>query len=294
MKITNKDQPKYEAIFVDADNLAYRNYFANSTLSFNGQLTGAIFGFVNSLLHLKNKFKCSNFFICWSHDNSLRRKIYREYKATRSSEGKEDYFRQRKILEELLNAMGLLQIVAKGFEADDVIATLCEDVEHFEKALIVSDDKDLLQLTTGNIHVFRKNEPWDWIRTIDEYNLSSPSEIPFYLSIIGDKSDNISGVPQIGPKKLGKLIEMLPDGVWINAILDSEPGTNDKTLLRLREYRETIKRNVQLIKLPYILVEPEDNIIPPPEIDKEKVMEFMATLGFASLISPVMEWINGN
>lgn len=148
-------------------------------------------------------------FVMDSKGRNLRQDIYSEYKATR--ERMPDNLKaQESLMMELLSALKIHPISKEGYEADDIIGTLATTLRKNPEndIYILSGDKDLYQFVGENVAVYdtmkrivaRKKE------TIDKFGVS-PEHVVDYLSICGDTSDNIPGVPGFGPKKAQSLIE---------------------------------------------------------------------------------------
>lgn len=274
----------YDLVIIDGDNIAYKNYYANIKLSFNGHLTGALFGFLRSYLYLSDKFETRNLFTTWSQSNLLRREIYPEYKAKRKKEEMEEYYRQREIIETVLKCLGCIQVKFKNKEADDAIYSIIQSMNSEEKAIIISEDKDLLQLLSDNVHQFKREKIYTPEIFEEEYGFSH-LYLPFYLAVVGDKSDNIEGVTRVGPKTITPFIQKY--GVNI------EEASKDNEFLKLTEklksFKEVINRNIRLIKLENFQPnKPIDNMLIENK-DKDKLLEILSSNGLASLVKPIME-----
>jgi len=270
----------YNTLVIDGDNIAHKNFYANAKLSYQGLLTGAIFGFIQSLLTLHRKHPYSNLFVTWSDNNSLRREIYPEYKAHRADIDKTEYFRQIDILKELLSAIGVYQLKLPNREADDCIAYVCEDINN---TLIISEDKDLLQLIAEYTHLYKREEIWTPQVFQEEFEFDIHL-YPLYLALMGDKSDNIKGAEGIGPVKAKKLIKAFGNDLLDIAI------TSDQTLLQLLKKvdKELLKFNLKLIDLKQTeRLNPEDNLML-KNPNKEKVIHLLAQCGIVSNMKEVL------
>jgi 5'-3' exonuclease len=196
-------------LIIDGSHLAYRSFHAFERLTNSqGYPTGMAYGFFYTLMSIMGKYT-NRVIITWEGGKTWRKEIYPEYKASRKE--KDDNFIQcLNDLRELCKLAGIIQMAKKGYESDDSIAFLTRVFEHDIK--ILTGDKDLLQLVDDSkrISVLRPHPKKD---TID-YNESvvleqigvRPIDIPLYLSLLGDKSDNISGLMGYGKVKAAKLI----------------------------------------------------------------------------------------
>ena len=278
---------KYDTVVIDGDNLAWKSFYAMSNLSFDGKPTGAIFGSLKAILSYYKKYNPDYLVMTWTHSNSYRKDIYPEYKATRKDKDT-SYFDQQHILVKLLSAIGIPQAKVKGFEADDIIAEVVNEAKEFP-TLIISSDKDLLQLIGETVHVLKGDQLYNSERVYEEYGCW-PKDIPLWLSIVGDKSDNIKGVPGIGPKKTKDLFKEI-SGATLRALifeLDNVPKEKSSTLLKVGEHRNIVDQNLRIIELKSGRIEPSDNIIH-KEIDQEKAIKIIESQGMQSLLVPTLE-----
>ncbi len=195
---------------VDTFAFFFRSYFALPPLkSDDGFPTGLLTGFIN-FIHQLQKDHATDYivFALDSKGPTFREEIYPEYKANRPSPP-EDLLKQLPIAIEWVEKMGFANLQKEGFEADDVIATIAKcGKEQGIEVKIVSSDKDLYQLIDD-----KKVYIYDWVKRniIDEEGcIKKFGVLPKYFvdfqALIGDKSDNVPGVPGIGPKTASKLI----------------------------------------------------------------------------------------
>ena len=194
---------------IDGTAYIYRAYHAIAPLSNKkGLPTNAIYGFTNILLRVikeKNpRFMAIAFDV---KGPTFRHKIFPDYKANRPPMPK-DLAPQIPYAKKIVQANGILCLEMAGVEADDVIATAARSFEKIGRpVVVVSGDKDLLQLVSDTVTF------WDPMndRTMtpqavhDKYNVP-PAKLLDLFSLIGDKSDNVPGVPGVGPKTAEKLI----------------------------------------------------------------------------------------
>ena len=199
------------AVLLDVSAIMYRAYFANMNFRTKNEPTGAVYGFINTLLSIINEFKPD--YMAAAFDvkrSSLKRtEIYSDYKSNRQS-APEDLVAQIPRIEEVLDAFNVNRYKIDGYEADDVLGSLAKQLarENIE-VIIVTGDKDLSQLVEKNITVAllgkgTEGEKFGILKTSNDvvnYLGVVPEKIPDLFGLIGDKSDGIPGVTKIGEKK---------------------------------------------------------------------------------------------
>lgn len=190
-------------MLVDGSSYLYRAFHALPPLTTSkGQPTGAIYGLINMLRKLIATYHPEYLAVVFdSKEKNFRHDLYPEYKANRPTMP-EELQAQIQPLYEVITAMGLPLLSIAGVEADDVIATLAKQAEHaHHKALIVTSDKDFAQIV--NQHIILVNTMTNvemGIEGVKQKFGIPPELITDYLSLVGDTSDNIPGVPNVGPK----------------------------------------------------------------------------------------------
>ena len=216
MDIPRKAAPRL--FLIDAYALIYRSFFAfvNRPLTnARGENTSAPFGFANFLYGIRDQHEPDYIAVVFDSGRGHRTELYPEYKATREKmprELRESLPRIR----ELVEAFGDRVVEVEGWEADDVIGTLAaRAVEAGIDAVIVSGDKDFLQLVGPGVHLLNPGRGGphgvaaNWV---DERNAAEkfgvdPGRVVDYLALVGDSSDNVPGAPGIGPKTARSLLE---------------------------------------------------------------------------------------
>lgn len=207
--------PKPRLFLIDGAAVAYRAYFArikNPAMNSQNMNTSAPLGFMNTLLMILKKEKPDYFAVVFdSREPTFRHKMYKEYKANRE-EMPEDLSKSFPYIEKLVKAMNIPTLVKPGFEADDIIGTLVEKAKK-EKidTVIVSGDKDFMQLIGPAVKMFKPKWPDDWAMADEKDVLEKfgvkPSQVIDVLALMGDSSDNVPGVPGIGEKTASTLIQ---------------------------------------------------------------------------------------
>lgn len=193
-------------ILIDASGYVFRAYHVlqhQAMSDAKGHPTHVIYGVLNMLRSLRQKYPDSNIIPVFDgKGKELRAEWYPDYKAHRPKTP-EDLAAQIPPLQEILRAQGLPLVIGDRLEADDMIAHLCVQAPAlYDQTYIVTRDKDLAQLVTRNILILadeRKDEIWDAAAVKQKYGVP-PERIVDYLSLMGDSSDNIPGVPKIGAK----------------------------------------------------------------------------------------------
>ena len=199
------------AVLLDVSVIMYRAYFANMNFRTKNEPTGAVYGFINTLLSIINEFKPN--YMAAAFDvkrSSLKRtEIYSDYKSNRESTP-EDLVTQIPRIEEVLDAFNINRYKIDGYEADDVLGSLAKKIAKQDiEVIIITGDKDLSQLVERNISVAllgkgTEGEKFGILKNSDDvvnYLGVVPEKIPDLFGLIGDKSDGIPGVTKIGEKK---------------------------------------------------------------------------------------------
>ncbi|MBI2119651.1 MAG: DNA polymerase I [Elusimicrobia bacterium] len=236
-------------IIVDAHGYLHRAYHALPPLTTSkGMPINAIYGFARMLFKLIEEYKPEYFALCFdSPGPTFREKIYPEYKATRK-ETEENLKTQFPLSRELAQNLELKSYEMQGFEADDLIATIAEKAKKSNiEIMIVSADKDLLQIVNGQIRVL--NEPkqslFDANKVLEKWGFK-PEQLVDFLSLIGDVSDNVPGVPGIGEKTAIKLIQEYGS---IKNLLSQIETVPPKIKEKIKENQTNLLKSQSLITL---------------------------------------------
>ncbi len=199
---------------LDVFAIVYRSYFAFLSRPLrnpSGENVSAVYGFFRFLFSLFDQRKPGAFVAAFdSKGKTFRHEMFDAYKATRQKTP-DDLISQVPMVEEILKLLGAPMLRAEGFEADDVIATLARQCkEEGRPCFVISGDKDLLQLVGGPVKALRPQEGFGFKEmgpgeVAEEWGVG-PESILDYLSLTGDASDNVPGVPGIGDKTARKLL----------------------------------------------------------------------------------------
>lgn len=204
---------KEKLIVIDGNSLMHRAFYAVPPLTNSkGLHTNVIFGFINMLNKVIDSHKPQYIGIAFDRKAPTFRHLeYAEYKAGRRKMP-EEMAEQIPVLKEAIAAMNIKQVEMDGFEADDIIGTIakqCDDIGL--DALIVTGDRDALQLISDNVHVMitkkgiSEMEEFDTAKLAEVYSLT-PAQVVDLKGLMGDASDNIPGVPGVGEKTATELI----------------------------------------------------------------------------------------
>ena len=202
-------------ILIDGNNLMFRSYYAtaysgNLMKKSKGFYTNALYGFVNMMNKIIESEKPTHIAVAFDIGKNFRKDLYKEYKDGRNKTP-DELKMQMPVAKKILDAMGIKHYEVENYEADDIIGTLSKRayIDPDFEALIVSSDKDLLQLINEEIEV-KCLKSKDYIRynvnTFKEEYGFDPIRIIDLKALMGDASDNIPGVKGIGEKTAIKLI----------------------------------------------------------------------------------------
>ena len=195
-------------VIIDGFSFLFRAYHAVRMLNkTDGTPTNALYGFSQMMIKVLTDLKPDMCAVALdSPVKNFRYDIYPEYKANRS-EMDDDMKAQMPFFEPLISGFGVPALRADGYEADDIIATLAKDYGDNHKVTIVSSDKDLMQLITDNVSMLdtMKNKDMSFDAVMDKFGVT-PDKVIEVQALIGDSSDNVPGVPSVGPKTAAQLI----------------------------------------------------------------------------------------
>lgn len=250
-------------ILIDGSSYLHRAYHALPSLTTSaGEPTGAIYGVINMIKKLIAEYKPQYIAVVFdAKGKNFRHALYPEYKATRAP--MEDELKvQIKPLHEIIEAMGLKLLMVEGVEADDVIGTLARAAsKHALPVVISTGDKDFAQIVDDKITLVNTmtNIKLD-VDGVEKKFGVKPQQIIDYLTLVGDTSDNVKGVPMIGPKTAVKLLNdygSLDNIVQHAAEIKGKVGENLRASiaqLPLTKKLVTIKDDVELTLKPHDLV----------------------------------------
>ncbi len=257
-------------ILVDGSSYLYRAYHAMSQANLtnaDGLATGAAYGVVNMLRKLLRDYNPEHIAVVFdAKGKTFRNDMYPEYKAHRPPMP-DDLREQIEPIHAIVRAMGLPLLMVDGVEADDVIGTLAQQATELGINTVISTgDKDMAQLVNEHITLINtmSNTTTDIQAIMDKYGIA-PNRIIDYLALMGDKVDNIPGVPSVGPKTATKLLQQYDSLEGVIAHADEVKGKLGEKLretapiLPLSYQLATIKLDVPLDFSPTTLnIQPQD------------------------------------
>ncbi len=242
-------------LLLDGHSLAYRAFFALPVENFStstGQPTNAVYGFTSMLINLLRDETPSHVAVTFDVSRQTFRTLeYAEYKAGRSSTP-DDFKGQVSLIREVLEALRIPVVEKEGYEADDVIATLTTQALAAKmEVLICSGDRDSFQLVTPDSTVLYPvrgvSELWRMTpEAVLERYLVTPERYPDLAALVGESSDNLPGVPGVGPKTAAKWLATYGDLSGVVARVDEVGG---KAGASLREHLDGVLRNRRLNEL---------------------------------------------
>ncbi|MDE5615735.1 MAG: DNA polymerase I, partial [Alphaproteobacteria bacterium] len=238
---------------IDGNSLLFRAYYGvHSRLTrSDGTPTGAVYGFLNMILPVLAAAKPDDAFVCIFDASRItfRQDIYPEYKANRS-ETPADLITQGTMIRAAMSALGMPVLCIPGVEADDVIATLArENCTKHDATRIITSDKDLMQLVSDCVYLYDGMKGRD-IREPQVYEKFgvAPHQVIDVQSLMGDSSDNVPGVPGIGPKKAAELIGQFGSLDALYEHLDEIKSERTRNLLRDNREMAYISRRLVTLK----------------------------------------------
>ena len=242
-------------LIIDGHSMAFRAFYAlppDNFVTATGQHTNAVYGFVSMLTRLLETERPTHIAVAFDVSrHSFRTEEYPEYKGTRDATP-EEFKGQVELIREVLDAMGIVSLSREGFEADDILATLAYRAGHEgSTVLVVSGDRDSFQTVTDNVTVlYPGTGPGDLRRMTpqaveDKYGVP-PHRYPEIAAIVGETSDNLPGVPGVGPKTAAQWIIKF-DG--LDNLLARADEIGGKRGAALREHMDDVARNRRLNRL---------------------------------------------
>jgi DNA polymerase-1 len=281
-----------ELFLVDGNNLAYRAYFAlpEELATSEGFPTNALLGFTNMLFKLLADYRPKGVAVAWDTRATHRKELDPEYKIDRRPMPDllaEQFPHFRPIVE----AFGYRNLEFEGWEADDVIATLAARADEAGmKTTVVSTDRDAFQLVSdgvslmmtprgvADVHVYTPE------RVFARYGVT-PEQVPDFIGLKGDTSDNIPGVPGIGDKTAGQLIAQYGS---LEGVLEHVDELSPARGRALREHADQARSSKELATMRRDLpldCDPAALVLSPP--DRSRLKEMFRQYEFRNLLQRV-------
>ncbi len=275
-------------VLIDGSSYLYRAFYALPPLTDpKGEPTGAIYGFIRMISTLIKELNPEYMAVVFDlPGKTFRHEKYKEYKATRKETPDELKVQIPKI-KEIIKLWGINILEIPGYEADDIIATIAEKaVNKGFKVIIVTPDKDMIQLIDKNIFILNpvSGEIFDREKVKEKYGIY-PEQFIDYLSMIGDTVDNIIGVKGVGPKTAEKLLNKYGT---LDNIIKHIDQLKPKLKEAFIEAEKRLKENIFLVSLKKninIDIEPEE--LKKRKADLIRLKEIFMELGFKSLLKDI-------
>lgn len=273
-------------ILIDGSGFIFRAYHSLPPLTRpDGTPVGAVYGFINMLLKLRDAMPSSHMAVIFDAGRkTFRNEMYTEYKANRPPPP-EDLIPQFALVRDAVIAMTLPSIELPNFEADDVIATYTTMAKaRGLEVIIVSSDKDLMQLITEGVSMYdgMKNKAIGPEQVMEKFGVG-PDKVVEVMSLIGDTSDNIPGVPSIGPKTAAELINTY--GTLENLLEHAGEIKQPKRREVIIQHADNARLSKELVKLCLDCDLPIGlDALEMKPIEPETLISFLREQNFTSLI----------
>lgn len=276
---------------IDGSGFIFRAYHALPPLT-NAQGTpvGAVLGFVNMLLKLTEDHKADYIAVVFdAARKTFRNRIYADYKAHRPP-APDDLIPQFAIIREATDALNIPRIELEDYEADDIICTYAQVARAAGMDVtIVSSDKDLMQCIGEGVRLFdpMKQKPIHAPEVLEKFGVT-PDKLLEVLSLIGDSSDNVPGVPGIGPKTAAELISQFGDLETLLARASEIKQPKRRELLTQHAEQARLSRQLITLKHDVPLPLPLAELIL-KESAPEKLIAFVQKYGFKTLLARLQQ-----
>lgn len=289
-------QKKKKVCLIDGNALIHRSFHAlpPTITTSSGEVVNAVFGFASGLLKSIKDLRPDYIMVAFDKKGpTFRHKMYKEYKATRTK-APDELYKQIPRVKEVVAAFNIPIFETTGYEADDLIGTLCDKIGNDFDKVVVTGDMDILQLITDNVNVYRMSRGvsdyvlFDAQAVCDKYSIT-PEQIIDYKALRGDASDNIPGVKGVGEKIATGLLQDFDnlDNIYKN--IESEKiKERVRKLLLTHKDDAYLSRDLATIKkdIP-VEIDLDDAVV--HDFNIEKITELFTELEFKSLLGRVRE-----
>jgi DNA polymerase-1 len=299
--MTNQNLNQKQLFLIDGTALAYRSYFAfvrNPLINSKGVNTSGVFGFTTSLMKILREEKPD--YIACVFDTAaptFRHKAFPEYKATREKMP-DELADQLPVIRSIVESFKIPVIEIEGYEADDVMGTLAKQAE--DKGIdtyLVTGDKDFMQLLSDRIKIYNlkrsgnssEAEVIDSGKVIEKMGVS-PERVIDLLGLMGDSSDNVPGIPGIGPKRAQELLKSYGS---LENVLDMADQVNKKNISNnLKTFRQQALLSKKLVTICIdVPLEVSISDLSVTEPERDKLISQFQELEFNRLIRDLAEFL---
>ena len=278
-------------VIIDGNSLINRAYYAmqRPMITKEGIYTQGIYGFINMLHKLEGDYEPDCITVAFDlKAPTFRHLEYDAYKAGRKAMPPE-LVMQMPLMKEVLHAMNIETLELEGFEADDIIGTVAREAEELGmEPLIITGDKDALQLATDKTKVIITKKGitdfdlFDYDKMLETYQLT-PTQFIDLKGLMGDKSDNIPGIPGVGEKTAGKLLEQF--GSIENMLANTDQIANAKLRAKVEENAQLAMMSKRLATINrFVPLELDFEKLKKEEPDYPKLIELYTKLEFKSFL----------
>lgn len=271
---------------IDGNAYIHRAYHALPPLSAsNNQQVNAVYGFVRLLLKIKSGFAPDYIAVCFDYPSkNFRHEIFKEYKANRKPLD-EALISQMPLAREAVEALNITKVEMRGYEADDLIATLVRrNKENSVQTVIVTGDKDILQLVEDeSVLVWNdsKDIMYDAKKVEEKYGVK-PNQLLDIFALIGDATDNVPGVKGIGEKTALKLLKEY--GTLKNILQKNADSIKGRVGKLLQQGKDNVELSKKLIELNFnVPLDYKLNNFESKDLDIDKAVSFFKKHEFKSL-----------
>ncbi len=288
-------------VIIDANSLIFKAYYATAYQGSimkapDGRATNALYGVIHMTINLIKKRKPTHIVFAFDKgEKTFRHDQYGEYKAGRSK-APDELKEQFPLVKQFLDIYHIKWFEARGYEADDIIATFTKNDDFKDFAIeIFSSDRDLLQLVNEKNSVFFTNKGVSSLKEINADNFVTnyqitPQQIPDLKGLMGDSSDNLKGVPGIGPKTATKYLLKYQSLENLFRHLEEIKGKNQESLKTFEKQALMCKEIATLYYHVPLVVKPSDLLLNPSQINQEVLQDFLQDLA----LNKIMKLLNIN
>lgn len=236
-------------LLIDCNQLCHAAFHTMKDLSFRGSPTGVIYGFLSSVLKLQDEMHTQNIAYCFDYGRSIRKETYPDYKKKRHSkeytEEEQIAYNQlhkqiKKLRRKILPTVGFRNVFSqKGYEADDLIASICLANRKKNKLVIVSSDQDMFQLLHRNVSIYNWRTKTTFTKSHfkQKYGIT-PKKWGIVKAMAGCATDEVAGIRGVGEVSAVKFLK-------------NELKPESKIYGLISEGQKIIKRNLPLVELPF-------------------------------------------
>lgn len=293
---TSMSTPTKKLFLLDGHALVYRAHFAfinRPMINGKGINTSAMFGFTRTLWDLMKKQDPTHLAVVFDPKGpTFRNDIAADYKANRE-ETPEDIVVAFPYVHQILEAFKIPVIIIDNFEADDVIGTLAKQAARKDyEVYMVTPDKDYGQLVEENIYMYKPSRMGNGIDILgveeikEKWGIDRPEQVIDMLGLMGDKVDNIPGVPGIGPKTAAKFIQQYDN---MENLLDHADEIKGKNQERLKEFREQALTSKLLATIDInVPIEFQEEAYLIEDFDREHLTDIFRDLEFRTLANEIL------